>query len=216
MTTRQQVDDLAKAQAAVAALAKQELARVLARLDLTDTTAAIEALTELFPALVAKYGDVAAAAAADWYETVMGTAALAADTFPAEYAQQRARSAVLGNIGDPDGIGSALATSLDRYVKQAGRDTIRDSTKRDKARYARVPRGTTTCGFCLMLASRGAVYATKETAGALDKYHGNCDCQPVPIRDASDYPAGYDPDSLYEQYQAAFGFFHARILTGTP
>ncbi|MGO1562610.1 MAG: hypothetical protein ACTHW7_12375 [Actinomycetaceae bacterium] len=31
----------------------------------------------------------------------------------------------------------------------------------------------------------------------------NCDCQPVPVASEDDYPEGYDPDALYEQYENA-------------
>ena len=42
-------------------------------------------------------------------------------------------------------------------------------------RFARVPQGP-SCGFCIMLASRGFVYATEETAGEFKKFHDHCDC----------------------------------------
>lgn len=52
---------------------------------------------------------------------------------------------------------------------------------RDKgARFARVPTGFETCTFCLMLAGRGAVYHTRETAGAFSHFHRGCDCKVVP------------------------------------
>lgn len=43
-----------------------------------------------------------------------------------------------------------------------------------EVRYARIPQGAETCDFCLMLASRGFVYLTYETADA--HVHRNCDC----------------------------------------
>ena len=52
---------------------------------------------------------------------------------------------------------------------------------RDKgAMFARVPTGTETCTFCLMLASRGAVYHTRKTAGEWSHFHRGCDCKVVP------------------------------------
>ena len=51
-------------------------------------------------------------------------------------------------------------------------------------RFARVPSGTETCTFCRMLASRGFVYWSRETAGELDHFHRGCDCRVV----ASDDP----------------------------
>ncbi|WP_419060046.1 hypothetical protein [Ellagibacter isourolithinifaciens] len=52
---------------------------------------------------------------------------------------------------------------------------------RDKGvTFARVPTGTETCTFCLMLASRGAVYHSRKTAGEFKHFHRNCDCKVVP------------------------------------
>lgn len=66
-------------------------------------------------------------------------------------------------------------------------------------RFARVPSGRETCGFCTMLASRGFVYRSAEKASS---YHRYCDCVLVP-----GYPGievdGYDPDGLYQQYEQA-------------
>ena len=47
-------------------------------------------------------------------------------------------------------------------------------------RFARVPTGAETCTFCLMLASRGAVYHTRKTAGEFRHFHRGCDCKVVP------------------------------------
>ncbi len=51
-----------------------------------------------------------------------------------------------------------------------------------------------------MLASRGAVYLSKENAGAVSHYHANCNCKVVP--DWGDGIEGYDPDGLYERWKA--------------
>ena len=45
-----------------------------------------------------------------------------------------------------------------------------------QVRYARVPQGEETCDFCLMLASRGFVYLTAESAEGWNHTHRNCDC----------------------------------------
>ena len=62
-----------------------------------------------------------------------------------------------------------------------------------------------------MLASRGPVYTSRDSAGANGHFHSNCDCRIVPFWDAvnvgpSRYAStdttveGYDPDELYDQY----------------
>lgn len=55
-----------------------------------------------------------------------------------------------------------------------------------EVRYARIPQGAETCNFCLMLASRGFVYVTPDTAS---HSHRNCDCIVVPG------VGHHDPDS---------------------
>lgn len=62
-------------------------------------------------------------------------------------------------------------------------ETIVANVGRDRdegAMFARVPTGTETCTFCLMLASRGAVYHTRKTAGEWRHFHRGCDCKVVP------------------------------------
>ena len=65
-------------------------------------------------------------------------------------------------------------------------------------RFARVPNGP-SCGFCIMLASRGFVYASAETAGEFKKYHDSCDCRIIAGTKGTKV-VGYDPDALYERY----------------
>lgn len=68
----------------------------------------------------------------------------------------------------------AFRSLNETIVANVGRD-------RDKgARFARVPTGFETCTFCLMLASRGAVYHTRKTAGEFKHFHRRCDCKVVP------------------------------------
>ena len=43
-----------------------------------------------------------------------------------------------------------------------------------------VSAGFETCTFCLMLASRGAVYHTRKTAGEWRHFHRGCDYKVVP------------------------------------
>lgn len=69
-------------------------------------------------------------------------------------------------------------------------------------RYARVPRGSKTCAFCTMLASRGFVYWSAKTAGENNAYHHLCDCQIV-VSWGSQTLEDYDPEHYQEMYQQA-------------
>lgn len=82
--------------------------------------------------------------------------------------------------------------------------------------WARVLTGQENCGFCVMLASRGPVYETAETAGRLrasaafrevngrqwmNSYHPNCDCVVVPIYDYGEWAGRDQWQSLEDWYK---------------
>ena len=72
------------------------------------------------------------------------------------------------------------------------------------AMFARVPTGAETCTFCLMLASRGAVYHTRKTAGEWRHFHRGCDCKVVPSFEddpEAELVQGVKPRELYERYK---------------
>lgn len=111
---------------------------------------------------------------------------------------------------------SLVSGSLSRHVQGASRRTIAQNVRRDPASptYARVPQGPTTCPWCLILASRGDVYGSKEDAG--DKggphnhYHDHCNCQAIPVFSQEQFSTvkatyNYDPDALYDQYRQVHG-----------
>lgn len=84
----------------------------------------------------------------------------------------------------------------------ADREVALASAKMGRAhkgvRFARVPSGP-SCGFCIMLASRGFVYATRESAGEFTRFHDDCDCRIVAGMQGMEVE-GYDPDGLYDRY----------------
>lgn len=57
----------------------------------------------------------------------------------------------------------------------------------DKRLWARVATGAETCGWCLMLCSRGPVYSSEANAGGLHAWHDGCDCKVVPVFDLEDW-----------------------------
>ncbi|MDG4792693.1 hypothetical protein [Micromonospora sp. WMMD1082] len=82
---------------------------------------------------------------------------------------------------------SATARATIRHVTNAGRETIRDTSRRDRLAlgFARVTDGD-PCYFCAMLASRGPIYKSAKTAGADDPYHDGCGCVVAPVYRRSD------------------------------
>lgn len=214
MTTRRDLNELAALGSRTVELARAELEAFFYSLDVSRPELARDALLEFMPILAQEYGDVAATAAAEWYEAqrlaqVGGSyAAVLGEGIDAVQAEGSVRYAAGHLFGDdPAQTLALLSGSLQRFVLYGSRDTIARNAGRDPARprFARVPTGAKTCAWCSMLASRGFVYLTRETAGiARDHYHDDCDCQIVAEFDRNAaHIDGYDPDALYDQYMAA-------------
>lgn len=144
---------------------------------------------EALPDLIDRYGTMVGAMAADWYEELTGQEAF----IPDMYAQAAWRASVRWALSpmltekSADTMSTAferLSGSLVRHMRQYARSTVNESVRRSggKVSYARMVMGATTCDFCLMLASRGSVYGSAETAGGEgNKYHDHCDCILVPV-----------------------------------
>ena len=103
-------------------------------------------------------------------------------------------------------IGAAVSQSVYGHVSRMANHTMMDNAIRGHARYARVPTGAKTCAFCMLLASRGFVYHSEQTAlwaGMMRKYHSGCDCRAAASFDDDPSLDGYDPDEMYDQYNEA-------------
>lgn len=206
MPTRAEVELLRTAQAELTKRVRRELASLAGAL--TGNPQAIrDTLLQVVPALVAEYGEVAATISAEWFEEVYGARAAMASPIRAEFIEQGVRYTA-GHLfeGNTAATISALDTKLDKWIKQAGRDTVRLSADRNRYAWARVPQGPKTCAFCLVLASRDAAYASERSATKRrdgDAFHGSCDCVAVALRDGEEYPEGYLPEEYYEMYSTA-------------
>lgn len=177
-------------------LAQRDLLKLRGMLDMSDPELVKYALLKCYPALVDKYGDMAATAAVTRYETAR-MATMGEDGYTAYLANRRDIARLeaqvhyaMGHMFD-DGIGPAfdpeqtfqyLAGTLDKEVKNAGRDTITANVSKDKyARFVRVP-DADACDWCKELAGYGNLYTSEEAAGgAGNEYHPHCNCQVEPV-----------------------------------
>lgn len=228
MTSRAELDQLTQAQAALVSMAERELRQAFGALDLSDPYAARDAMLEVYPAVVRRYGDLAASVAVEWFEDVYAMPAQMADPLPTIQSTETVRYTA-GHLfsENPSAFLSPVLVKLDRLVKQPGRDTLASSAQKNGLRYVRVPKGAKTCAFCLTMASRAAsniqgvgdyTYSTRYAAGAQgtgNEYHGKCDCAVMPLRDDESLPRGYDPNALYDMYLSAGGAGGADIKTIT-
>lgn len=213
MVERAQLEDFRVANAELSRLVKRDLTAFFRSLNLSRPEAARDALLAFLPVLTAQYGGMAASLAAEFYEESRAASgargaftALSAAPVPAGPIEAKARF-LAGHLWTPtpEAMLGGLLLAADKYTKQPGRDTVAANAKREGVRWARVPTGAKTCAWCLSLASRDAVYSSKQSAGGDDshRYHGDCNCQAVRIGKASDYPTDYLPDDYYAKYMHA-------------
>ena len=141
----------------------------------------LQALSSVMPT----YTTMAAQASADFYDAArelvvgerMGAQAISG------YDKEKTAGAVRSFVrfvldGRVDTFNDQVLQRIDYEMKRSAGESMFANGRRDKRRpkYARVPTGSETCDFCLMLASRGFVYTSEATAGAikLDHYHAGC------------------------------------------
>ena len=134
--------------------------------------------------------------------------ALTMTTYSPESVDEVARYQAKKLVKDGD---AAFAKACGEYARndlfRSLNETIIANVGRDRdkgARFARVPTGLETCTFCLMLASRGAVYHSRKAAGEFRHFHRNCDCKVVPSFEDDPMATlvdGCDPRVAYRTYR---------------
>ncbi|MDO5500961.1 MAG: hypothetical protein Q4F67_14895 [Propionibacteriaceae bacterium] len=212
MVARADVELLRQGFAAASTLAKRDLERYFAAINLDRPEMARDGLLEFMPALTDTYGSATAVVAADWYDEQRNLAGVSgsfrseiAPTVPVEQVVQRVRFGAAHLFTEAPGLMLPFLLGItDKYVKEPGRQTLWQSAARDPARprWARVPSGLETCDWCVMLASRGFVYHSEASArrSEISKFHEDCDC--ALVMEWSKHPRleGYDPQDYYAQY----------------
>lgn len=149
-----------------------------------------EALMDLLPRLVDRYGLAAAALAADWYDDLRDQRGVPGrfEAEPVEVGDTRtsqlARVAVNPLFSPSPNVAAALVLAqggLQRRIANQARQTVMASSVRDpQARgWRRVGDGS-TCEFCAMLLGRGAVY---NESSVEFQAHDHCGCGAEPAFD---------------------------------
>lgn len=202
--------------------AREALGERLLGLSETSRDAAAEQARIAFADVFEKYGAQANELAAQWYELCADRAGVKVDPALFQELNMSGLDAHVKNLlkryvnGEED-LDTAIEFMLDMMgeeVMQTSRDQIFKSLDRDhsyarrtgrkgRTGYARVPTGRETCAWCFMLASRGYVYKSFESAGGLDPdhYHPHCDCVVVAYNEPTAI-AGYG-----DQYNRYLGMY---------
>lgn len=192
-------DDYALALDQLRMLAQQDLADWWANTDGLKPHVRMDTLREAFHAVQSTYGEQAAYLAADHLflqrsldESLAGLE-FPAVAEPAAYEQARAgfnwATAKYRESFDPALLAVAkdkLSGVLNRLVAQPAHDTIAYAVVDAGTGYARVPEPG-ACSFCLILASRGAVYS-KESVQSANGYHDNCRCVGIEVKNDDELP----------------------------
>ncbi len=112
------------------------------------------------------------------------------DTAVLDQVTRRSKVTVTGQFG----------ARLARHADAAGREAVVDTAERGGVGvgWARVLSGAENCARCVMLASRGPVYKSRESAGGGGRgFHDHCDCRAVLVRNGHDWE-GREAFELYE------------------
>ena len=221
MIPREQFDDYNRAVANLSDAAAQRIeSGIWAWLQTDEGKAASvaerrEYAKSLMSGIIQDYDDAASSLAAQWYDKQAKDShfklpdAVTATTYNPKTVDETARYQAKKLVkGDLRGFARYCGELGRNDVLRSLNETIIANVGRDRkagVRFARVPTGVETCTFCLMLASRGAVYHTRKTAGEFRRFHRRCDCKVVPgFEDDPDAELveGVRPKELREQWAA--------------
>lgn len=233
-----------RARDAIAELAERDLVAVWRTLTLDDVATARREIQAILPLIIDGYGTPISSLAADWYDELREQAQIArpyrAVVGPlATKAQTDALAgwstgALYGASPQQEAALTALQGGLQRLLTNADRDTILANIAGDpvRTRYARHA-SANACAFCAMLATRGAVYLSKESAlGVVGRgtekrkdgtrldnlrkgvrargkqalgegFHDHCHCTEVPVFEGQDYEPAPYIKRFVDAYAAA-------------
>lgn len=88
-----------------------------------------------------------------------------------------------------------MVAAMGRHARGASRDLVLATARANRMAWARELTGAENCGFCAMLASRGAVYS-KHTVRF--QAHNHCDCTATLVRDVESWAGKEQATGLRE------------------
>lgn len=157
-------------------------------------------LLQVFPQLVQPHTQAAALISAQWYDELAPESTFKATPSvlqPAEQLTKTVKWALYApGAAKPE---ERLAGASKRLVFNASTTTVIDNARQEGVRWARYA-SATACEFCRLLATRGAVYASKQTAL---KSHNHCRCIAVPERSGETYSPPAYVKAWEDEYAAA-------------
>ena len=177
-------DAYATAIDANAELAKRAVLKLDAELAGLSARALEAALSEKYAAIVAEFGGYVAACAVEFYAEMRTAADVGTRYAPQVYEPDNggllawdAREALRASADFQAALDKLSGAAVQRSMEYADETMIRNA-RRDPARpkYALAPHPG-ACGWCVLMASNGFMYASEAKANAAR--HANCRCRPV-------------------------------------
>ena len=196
---QQAVDEFQAALAALAVRAGLDVATLLSRLDRLSEREAFAFITDAYPQLLDPFLRSSGELTVQWYSeqpakpVPRGGELFVPEPVPLVSADRLAASARWA-LTLPDPV-VALKGSATRAVFDQSRNTVIVNAGRERVRWARHAQPS-ACGFCKLLATRGAVYRSQVKAL---KSHDHCRCLASPIRDGV-----YDPPAYVEKWSQEY------------
>lgn len=204
-------DTAQAAQAGLVTVMAGDMTTAFAGLDIQNLSQSLPDLQLTVAGIIRRYGAAAGTLATRFYSQQRAAAGVTAPFRPrpaplppleqigktVDWATQPLWSAA----PDVQSAEANLVTASERLVLDVGRQTVTDNVQRDrKARaWARITEPG-ACAFCLMLATRGAVYKS-QTADF--RTHNNCRCHAEPVFGIYEPSAGIRAaQALYKQSTA--------------
>lgn len=175
-------DDLRRDVARLTGLAQRDLATIWRQV--ATAVEAQEALNDVLPALIRQYGEAAALLGAEWYDDLRVQYLEAAPRFSA-YPANLSDQGVYSLTGwaretatDVETMQELIDGGMSRRIADWARETVMASSFADPRAegWMRVGR-VTSCAFCRLLISRGAIYRESTVDFAS---HDRCHCGAAP------------------------------------
>lgn len=196
---------------AVVELALRMLAEAMAQADWSSRASLLRTMREPWRDIVAIFGEQAAWAAVRYLEQDREAAGVFShypEPLPADPANRDRADGTLGWTTEPSDdaptpdanpaiVQQKMSGAVTRLINQPARDTVWNATVAAGTRYARMPVGDAdTCEWCLMLASRGAVYSrdavvtvtARSSRPEGSRFHDACRCSSIEVRTEDDLP----------------------------
>lgn len=192
MPSQAEVDNFQAIIGRLAALAGDTAATVMREIGEQDQA-------DAYAAAVDPHMNAAALITAEWYDSLSDAPFATEPAPPADLEVLRYKAGWAATQPDP---AQALRDATDRLVFDASRTTIVDNALREEVRFARHAQPD-ACAWCRMLAIRGLVYHSRESALAATKSHDVCHCVAVPERDGDYYLEPDYVDEWRHQYRDA-------------